>query len=115
MMTGRKHGHLEPVTGSVYVGHKSGCLQTWPVKILTMFGFSLSYDSALLGGSDHVTDIGKNLIPSLVSKRYGNRNLAIICVQRHSIALKPMQDKHLFLDLKWPMMYAYPLFAFVYL
>jgi hypothetical protein len=24
-----------------------------------------------------------------------------------------MQDKHLFLDLKWPMMYAYPLFAFV--
>jgi hypothetical protein len=26
-----------------------------------------------------------------------------------------MQDKHLFLDLKWPMMYAYPLFAVVYL
>ncbi len=76
---------------------------------------SLSYDSALLGGNEHVTDIGKNLVQSLVSERYGNLNLAIICVQRHSLALKPMQDKHLFLDLKWPMMYAYPLFAFVYL
>jgi hypothetical protein len=76
---------------------------------------SLSYDSALLGANEHVTDIGKNLVESLVSKGYGNLNLAIICVQRHSFALKPMQDKHLFLDLKWPMMYAYPLFAVVYL
>jgi hypothetical protein len=32
----------------------------------------------------------------LVSERYGNLNLAIICVQRHSLALKPMQDKHFF-------------------
>ncbi len=71
---------------------------------------SLSYDSALLGANEHVTDIGKNLVQSLVSKRYGNLNLAII-----RLALKPMQDQHLFLDLKWPMMYAYPLFAFVYL
>jgi hypothetical protein len=76
---------------------------------------SLSYDSAILGANDDVTDIGKNLVQSLVSKGYGTRNLAIIHVQRHSLALKPMQDKHLFLDLKWPMMYAYPLFAFVYL
>ncbi len=76
---------------------------------------SLSYDSALLGANENVTDIGKNLVQSLVSKRYGNLNLAIIHIQRHSLALKPMQDKHLFLDLKWPMMYAYPLFAFVYL
>ncbi|CAM6021783.1 unnamed protein product [Sphagnum balticum] len=29
---------------------------------------SLSYDSALLGANDHVTDIGKNLVQSLVSK-----------------------------------------------
>jgi hypothetical protein len=76
---------------------------------------SLSYDSALLGANDDVTEIGKNLVESLVSKRYGNLNLAIIRLQRHSLALKPMQDKHLFLDLKWPTMYAYPLFAFVYL
>jgi hypothetical protein len=76
---------------------------------------SLSYDSALLGANEHVTDIGKNLVESLVSKGYANLNLAIIRVQRHSFALKPMQDKHLFLDLKWPMMYAYPLFAVVYL
>jgi hypothetical protein len=76
---------------------------------------SLSYDSALVGANEHVTDIGKNLIQSLVSNRYGNLNLAIICVQTHSLALKPMQDKHLFLDLKWPTMSAYPLFAFVYL
>ncbi len=55
---------------------------------------SLSYDSALLGTNEHVTDIGKNLVQSLVSKRYGHLNLAIICVQRHSLALKPMQDKH---------------------
>jgi hypothetical protein len=30
---------------------------------------SLSYDSALLGANEHVTDIGKNLVQSLVSKR----------------------------------------------
>jgi pimeloyl-ACP methyl ester carboxylesterase len=30
---------------------------------------SLSYDSALLGANEHVTDIGKNLVESLVSKR----------------------------------------------
>ncbi|KAH8958356.1 hypothetical protein BDL97_06G019800 [Sphagnum fallax] len=29
---------------------------------------SLSYDSALLGGNEHVTDIGKNLVQSLVSE-----------------------------------------------
>ncbi|CAK9229143.1 unnamed protein product [Sphagnum troendelagicum] len=29
---------------------------------------SLSYDSALLGANEHVTDIGKNLVESLVSK-----------------------------------------------
>jgi hypothetical protein len=57
---------------------------------------SLSYDSALLGANEDVTDIGKNLIESLVSKRYGNLNLAIIRVQRHSLALKPMQDNHFF-------------------
>ncbi len=44
---------------------------------------SLSYDSALLGANEHVTDIGKNLVQSLVLKRYGDLNLAIICVQRH--------------------------------
>ncbi len=26
---------------SVYIGHKSGCQQTWPVKMVTMFGFFL--------------------------------------------------------------------------
>ncbi len=57
---------------------------------------SISYDSALLGATDHVTDIGLNLANSLVSKRYGNLNLAIIRVQTHSLPLKPMQDKHLF-------------------
>jgi hypothetical protein len=68
-----------------------------------------------LGANEDVTDFGKTLVQSLVSKRYGNLNLAIIHVQRHSLLLKPMKDKHLFLDLKWPMMYACPLFAFVYL
>ncbi len=76
---------------------------------------SLSYDSAILGANEHVTDIGKNLVQSLVSKRYGNLNLAIIRLQRHSLALKPMQDQHLYLDIKWPTMYAYPLLAFVHL
>jgi hypothetical protein len=75
---------------------------------------SFSYDSTFLNANEHVTDIGKNLVQSLVLERYGNLNLTIICVQIHSLRLKPMQDKHFFLDLKWPMMYAYPLFAFVY-
>ncbi len=76
---------------------------------------SLSYDSALLGANEDVTEIGKNLVHSLVSKRYGNLNLSIIRVQRQSLALNPMQYKHLFLDPNLPMMYAYPLFAFDYL
>jgi hypothetical protein len=76
---------------------------------------SLSYDSALLGANDDVTDIGQNLVTSLVSKRYANLNFAIIRVQRQSLALKPMQDMDLFLDLNWAMMYACPLSAFVYL
>jgi hypothetical protein len=33
---------------------------------------SFSYDSTLFNANDHVTDIGKNLVQSLVSKRYGN-------------------------------------------
>jgi hypothetical protein len=76
---------------------------------------SLSYDYTLLSANEHLTDIAKNLVQSLVLERYGNLNLIILCVERHSLVLKPMTNKHLFLDFKWPMMYAYPLFAFVYL
>ncbi len=45
---------------------------------------SLSYDSALLGVHENLFEIGENLVENLVSKRYGNLNLAIICVQRQS-------------------------------
>jgi hypothetical protein len=51
---------------------------------------SFSYDYALLGGNEDVTDIGKNLIRCLVLKRYSNLNLVIICVQRDYLVLKPM-------------------------
>jgi hypothetical protein len=111
----------EAWTSTTSEGNRVCWPQEWlPADLATQNGnnvriLSLSYDSALLGANDDVTEIGKSLVHSLVSKRYGNLNLAIIRVQRHSLALKPMQDKHLFLDLKWPMMYAYPLFAFVYL
>jgi hypothetical protein len=44
---------------------------------------SLSYDSALLGANENVTDIGKNLIQSLVCKRYANLILNILCTNTY--------------------------------
>jgi hypothetical protein len=44
---------------------------------------SLSYDSALLGANEDVTDIGKNLIQSLVCKRYANLILNILCTNTY--------------------------------
>jgi hypothetical protein len=44
---------------------------------------SLSYDSALLGANENVTDIGKNLIQSLVCKRYANLILNVLCTNTY--------------------------------
>jgi methanogenic corrinoid protein MtbC1 len=56
MMTGRKHGeHAPTIENNVYVGHN--------VRIL-----SLSYDSNIVASvHNDVTEIGKNLIQSLVT------------------------------------------------